>query len=984
MMNLENFTCEGYERVSREFLADVNSDGLVMRHKKSGARIVLLSNDDPNKVFGIVFRTTPSDSTGVPHIMEHSVLCGSKKYPVKDPMTEIEKGSLCTFINAFTSSDWTAYPVASCNDKDFRNLVDVYMDAVLNPLIYDRKEIFLQEGWRYELESPEAELGINGVVYSEMKGAFSSAERCVYRALKTAMFPDVTYGVESGGDPAVIPELTYEQFLEFHRTYYSPANSFIYLYGDLDMGEMLAHLDAEYLSKFDIIPVNSEIGIQKPVPFRRVDTTYPINADADEKGKTFLQYGVNTYAGPDVKKNVAWDVLSAMLFSMPGAPVRQALIDAGIGTDVYGYADTEMQQPLIVVTARESEPERADEFLSIVRSTVADIVKNGVNKRTIRALINRAKFSYRAADSSDDPKGLMYAFALMGYYLYDEKAVFDGFRLSGVFDELERDLDDGYFEKLLQEYLDSDYAALVVMRPEKGLGEKREKELAAKLAAKKASMSDEEIAAIVEQTAALREFQNREETEEELATIPTLALEDISKKPLPLEYTVKKTAEDVPVVHVDMFTGGITNLQARFDVTDLPEEELPYLRLLTYSFQRMDTEKYAFKEFLDEVNFYTGSLSVFAEATAIKGEIGDMKSFVTVDLRVFDGGVSKGFELLWEGLYHTKFDNRDRLREILMEQAAGMPSGMMSSGHGTANSLGFSHFSAVGRFRYLTTGEGYYAALCRWIADYDNCKDEIVAHMERIRSHYLRKERLTFGISADSDGYAKALPAFSELVSYLAEVTEPDVLADAAIVPKESYHFEKKNEVLTYAGAVQYASAVGNYRMAGYEYTGVYSVLRTILAQDYLWTKIRILGGAYGVMFNYDTVAGNLYMVTYRDPNLRESYEVFRESADYTENINLSERDLTRYIIGTIASQDYPFTATTSLFTAINRYFIGTTPEDIQKTRDEILGATNEQLRELAPMLRAVLAQGYRAALATESKAKECEDLFDVCRPLRS
>lgn len=984
MTDLKNFTCEGYERGEYRCLGDINAEGLMMRHKKSGARIVLLANDDPNKVFGIAFRTTPKNSTGVPHILEHSVLCGSEKFPVKDPFTEMDKGSLRTFINAFTSSAWTCYPCASCNDKDFKNLVNVYMDAVLHPLIYRRKEIFLQEGWHYELESPDAELGINGIVYSEMKGAFSNPDRSAFRVLREAMYPDTTYGVESGGDPAVIPELSYEEFLEFHRTYYSPANSYIYLYGNADMGDMLAFLDREYLSGFDIIPVDSEVGLQKPFGFKRVEKTYPIGEDEDETGRTYLEYAVKVLDGIDPKKAGAWDILSTILFSMPGAPVKKALIDAGIGSDVSGYINSDLRQPMVVITARETEADRADRFLAIIRDTIAEVIKEGVNRHAVEALLNRAEFNYRSTDFGGEPRGIYYALNSLSTMLFDENRPFDGLDIGWVYDELRGEIGNGYFEQLLQEFLDGNHAVLAIVKPEKGLETSREKELAAKLAAKKASMSEDEIAALVAETTALREFQNRVETEEELACIPSLTRDDISKTPLSLEYTVQKTEDGVPVVFVDNFTGGITYMQVRFDVTDLPEEELPYLKLYAETLNVMDTENYTYPEFQNELNFYTGSMSQFPEATSVKGEPGEMKGFLTCDLRVFNGGVSKGLELLWEALWRTKYTDTKRLLEIISEQAAYLPNTLVSSGSRTANWVAFSQFSTHVRFRHWTAGEGFYSFLRRWIDNFDSMKDEIIEHMQNVRLHILRKNRLSFGISTDADGYAKALPGIAEFTADLASVPEEDPLAGAAKLPRlGGYHFAKCNEVLTCAGAVQYNVAVGNFRDAGYTYSGVYKVLDTILSRDYLWTKIRVLGGAYGAGFGGDDISGNVFMSTYRDPNLRESYEAFNGAVSYTEQLNLSDRDITRYIIGTIADMDNPYTPSTAMFAALNRYYIGITKEDVQRNRTEVLSATNEKLRALAPMLRDFLAQGYRASVASESKAKECEDLFDVRRPLR-
>ena len=984
MTELKSFTCEGYERKDYRFLKDINAEGLVMRHTKSGARIILLSNDDPNKIFVIGFRTTPMNSTGVPHILEHSVLCGSKKYPVKELLPEMAKSSLKTFINAFTGSDWTCYPVGSCNDKDFKNLVDGYMDVAMHPLIAERKEIFLQEGWHYELESPEADLGINGVVYSEMKGSYSNPDRTAYRAIMEAMFPDTTYGSDSGGDPDVIPELSYEEFLEFHRTYYSPANSYIFLYGNADMGEMLSYLDRDYLSAYDIVPVDSEIKLQKPLGFRRVEKVYPIGEEENETKRTYLEYAARAFDGVDVKKGAAWEILTSLLFNMPGAPVKKALIDAGIGSDASAYVNTSVRQPILTIAANEAEPEQAEQFLSIIRESIADIIKNGIDKKAAAALLNRNEINYRINNFGGELRGLDYLMNSLSVMLYDESKAFDPLDSGDVFGELRKELETGYFEQLLQEALDSDHTALVIVKPEKGLGTKKDQALREKLAAKKASMSEAEIAEMVSKTAALKEFQSRTETPEELACIPLLSREDIDEKPLPLDYTVETVADSVPLIHVDNATGGITYIQVRFEVTDLPEEELPYLKLYAAVLNEMDTENYTYPEFQNEINTYTGSMFEFAEATAVRGEKGEIKAFLTSGLNVPDGNAAKGLELLWESLWRTKFTDTKRLLQLMSEQAVYLPDNLVSNGHNTAETIALMQFSPLSRFNYLINGEGYYACLRRWIDNFDSLKEEIVSHMENVRRHILRKSRLSFGISSDGNGYAQALPAFEAFAAGLTEVPAEDPLKDVAKAPhRGGYKLPKNNEMLTHPGAVQFNAAAGSFFDAGYSYSGVFRVMGTIMSWDFLWNKIRVLGGAYGTWISFNDMAGTLSFVTFRDPNLKESYKIFEEAAEYTEQLDLSERDITKFIIGTVSDMDMPYTPQKRMYTALNRFYTGTTAEHVQKERTEVLSVTNEQLRAFGPIIRDVLKQNYRASVASETKAKECADFFDTIRPLR-
>ena len=414
-----------YELVRKQDVSDLQSVGYLFRHKKTGARVLLLENDDENKVFTIGFRTPPEDSTGLPHILEHSVLCGSKKFPAKDPFVELVKGSLNTFLNAMTYPDKTLYPIASCNDKDFQNLMHVYMDAVFYPNIYERDEIFRQEGWSYKLDEKESDLEYNGVVYNEMKGAFSSPEGVLDRVILNTLFPDTSYRNESGGDPDVIPELTYEQFLNFHKKYYHPSNSYIYLYGDMDMEEKLNWLDQEYLSKFDYLAIDSEIRFQKPFEqMKEVEMAYSITSSESEEDNTYLSYNKVIGTSLDEKLYLAFQILDYALLSAPGAPLKKALVDAGIGKDIMGSYDNGIYQPIFSIIAKNANLEQKEAFIQVVEDTLKEIVKNGMDQKALEAGINYHEFRYREADFGNFPKGLMYGLQMFDSWLYDDEKPF--------------------------------------------------------------------------------------------------------------------------------------------------------------------------------------------------------------------------------------------------------------------------------------------------------------------------------------------------------------------------------------------------------------------------------------------------------------------------------------------------------------------------------------------------------------------------------
>ena len=575
------YDLNAYEVLQTEDLSDLKSKGTLLKHKKSGARVLLMENDDENKVFTIGFRTPPSDSTGVPHIMEHSVLCGSKEFPVKDPFVELVKGSLNTFLNAMTYPDKTVYPVASCNDKDFQNLMHVYMDAVFYPNIYQHDKTFRQEGWSYKLDEPDGELTISGVVYNEMKGAFSSPEGVLDRVVLNSLFPDNAYSVESGGDPEVIPELTYEQFLDFHRKYYHPSNSYIYLYGDMDMEEKLRWLDEKYLSDFENEPVDSEIHLQKPfTEMKEVVQEYSIASEESEEDNTYLSYNKVIGTTLDEKLYLAFEILDYALLSAPGAPLKKALLDAGVGKDISGSYDNGVYQPIFSVISKNANVEQKEEFVRVIEDTLKDIVKNGINKKALRAGINYHEFRFREADFGNYPRGLMYGLQLFDSWLYDETKPFIHMQAIPTFEFLKEQVETGYFEELIQKYLlDNTHGSIVIIKPERGRTARMDKELADKLQAYKDSLSKEEIDALVKATKELEEYQEEESAPEDLAKIPVLGREDISREIAPI-YNKELETSGVKLVHHEVETNGIGYTALLFDLSGIPEEKLPYISIL--------------------------------------------------------------------------------------------------------------------------------------------------------------------------------------------------------------------------------------------------------------------------------------------------------------------------------------------------------------------------------------------------------------------
>ena len=694
MREIDLTSVTAYELIKKEEIGELNSAGYLLRHKKTGARVALLANDDNNKVFNIGFRTPPADDTGVPHIIEHTVLCGSRKYPPKDPFVELVKGSLNTFLNAMTFADKTIFPVASCNDKDFRNLVNVYLDAVFYPNIYKREEIFRQEGWSYELEEKEGKLVYNGVVYNEMKGALSTPESVLARVSEHEMFPDTCYGFESGGDPDHIPELTYEAFLDFHRTYYHPSNSYIYLYGDMDMADYLNWMDEEYLKDFEELAVDSSIQYQKP--FEKVKYSvreYPLGEEEDEADKTIYSYVVTAGGALDRQDYYAMKVLDYALISMPGAPLKKALVDAGIGKNVTGGFSSGSLQNSFSVTAKEAGAGKQEKFREIIESTLEDIVKSGIDRNSLKAALNIIEFQYREADFGSYPKGLFYCMDMFESWLYDDNEPFMHIKAGKTFEELNAYVGTDYYENLIRKYmLQNLHKLILTLKPKKGLSEEKNKKLEEKMQAWKDSLSEEELEKIIADTKALKKYQSEPSTEEELDTIPVLKLEDIGK--LPAEYNIdEREASGVKIIFSNVFSNQIAYINASFDAGKLPRRYIPYIAVLKSVLVNIDTEHYKYAELNNLINMRSGGFyNDFVQYGRTDG--GNVMLFEN-NIKVFYSEMKAAFDIMTEILRHTRFSDTKRLYEIIAEQKSKMRMRLISAGHLTAITRANSYMSEI-------------------------------------------------------------------------------------------------------------------------------------------------------------------------------------------------------------------------------------------------------------------------------------------------
>lgn len=958
-----------YEILDEHRVEDVQSDGFILRHKKSGARIAILSNNDDNKVFYIGFRTPPEDETGVPHIIEHTTLCGSKKFPVKDPFIELAKGSLNTFLNAMTYPDKTVYPVASCNDQDFKNLMDVYLDAVFNPNITKYEEIFKQEGWHYELTGKDDELKINGVVYNEMKGAYSSPDEVLSSQIYRSLFPDNTYSKDSGGNPEYIPKLTYQAYLDFYHKYYHPSNSYIYLYGDMDVVERLEWLDKEYLNLYDYKKVNSEINKQPAFDeIKNVEAQYSITMDDSQENKTYLSY--NRVVGDTLDEMLyqAFDVLDYALVSSPGAPVKQALIDAGIGDDVYGSYDAGILQPVFSFVAKNANASQADEFESIIENTLKEVVKTGINKEALLAGINSSEFKFREADFGQFPKGLLFGLNCLDSWLFDDMKPFIHLECLGTFAKLRKAVDTDYFEKLIQEYLlDNTHGSSVTVKPKRGLGNEREGALAKELSDYKASLSDEEIKKLIEDTEHLKKYQEEPSSDEDLRKLPMLTRADMKKNAMPFS-NIEDELLDVKVVRHDIESNGIDYISFLFDAGDFAQSELGYLGFFTNALGLVNTEKYSYTDLANATNIYTGGIST---GTASHPDIKDRNNFVfkfEVKLKVLEKNLDKALELMQQMLLASDFSDTKRLGEIVAQIKARLQANLSSSGHLVAAMRSMSSFSRYALYQDELKGVAFYRSICRIEKELSESPKSVSDKLAAIAKKLFARNRMLISFTGNNEAYGNAKPSLEKVIAGFDKMS--------AVGNQAEVHFNTAKEAFIDASQIQYVAKTGDFICEGYEYTGALRLLRIILSYDYLWINVRVKGGAYGCM-NTFLRSGESYFVSYRDPNLSDTLDVYDRIPEYIKSFSPDERDMTKYIIGTFSALDTPMNPEAKGSRSLSAYLEGITYEQIQKERNEILNAQPEDIRRLADLVEAVLKKDSICVIGNENMIKESAGLFE-------
>ena len=967
-----NAIYNGFKLLREEKIEEIESIGRIFIHEKSGARLISLANDDDNKVFSISFKTIPKDDTGVAHILEHSTLCGSRKFPTKEPFLELMKSSLNTFLNAMTSPDKTTYPVASKNEKDFFNLMDVYLDAVFYPNIYKYPEIFMQEGWHYELENREAPIKIKGVVYNEMKGALSSPERILGELNQHSLFPDNTYRFNAGGVPEHIPELSYEAFLDFHKKYYHPSNSYILLYGNGDLEKQLKFINDNYLNNFDKTEVDTKITEQKPFKEQiELEDYYPISEKENEKDKTYLSMNFTIGKAYDSQLHIGMSILKYMLFDSSAAPLKKALIEANIGKDIFSTYEDDILQPYISIVCKNSDSDKKDKFKNIIYDSLKNLAENGIDKKLKTAAINIIEFMLREADYRGLPKGLVYDFYMFKTWMHD-KDPFQPLQYNKYLSFIKKNIDT-YFEDLIKEhFLNNTHSSIIILKPQKGLAEKKNLEEAEKLKKIKDSLLPQEIDEIISNTKKLIKRQQTPDSKEAIASIPHLKISDI-KREISIIPSEKKTINNTVILHQPIKTNGIVYLNMMFDASVIDKEQIQYLSLLAEVLGQIDTKKHDYTELSNLIDTHLGGIEFSLNSYGDFKKPSEYHKIFSINAKVLKNNTDKLMELATEIMNDSLFDNKKRLEEIIRKIKSRMEMYIMGSGHKVAALRLHSHLSQRGKFDELTGGIEFYKFISSLEKSFDKQYEIIRNNLQAARELIFNRNNLTMGIVAPKDDYNAVKGNIADLIDNI----------KTSETKQFNYSFElsRKNEALLAPLNVQFVTRGNNYTSMGYKWSGKYNVLVTLVARDYLWNNIRVMGGAYGTFMIMDRF-GEFTLSSYRDPNLTETLNTYKNLPEYIKNITLNREDLTKYIIGTIGKMDAPLTPSMKGKIALSRYISNITNEELQKERDEVLSISVDDIKNSYEMLNNLISSSNYCAMGNEGKLKENKDIFDKLIPV--
>jgi Zn-dependent M16 (insulinase) family peptidase len=954
----------GFELIRDQHIEEIKTEAKIYRHIQTGAELLSLVNDDENKVFGITFRTPPPDSTGVPHILEHSVLCGSRKYPVKEPFVEILKGSLQTFLNAFTYPDKTCYPVASQNVKDFYNLVDVYLDAVFYPRI--TRHIFQQEGWHYEMGEPDGPLGYKGVVFNEMKGAYSSPERLLAEFSQQSLFPDNTYGLDSGGDPRRIPELSYEQFRDFHQRYYHPSNSRIYFYGNDDPDERL-RLVNDYLKDFQKLEIDSTIPLQaKFNEPRRFTHLFASGKEASSRSKGMVTINWLLGETTDVETNMALGILGYILMGTPGSPLRKALIDSDLGEDMTGVGlEGELRQIFFSVGLKGIDIEKAGILEDLILKTLAGLAGDGIDPEAVEAAVNTIEFTLRENNTGSYPRGLVLMLRSLSAWLYGGDPVsLLGFEapLSKIKSDIK--VNKRFFEGMIDShFLNNPHRTMVILTPDSSLGKEEEKEEQERLEHVRKNMSQGELGGVFEDEKELKRMQETPDSPEAMATIPILKLSDLEKKSKTIPLTLLDR-EGATILYHDLVTSGIAYVDVGFNLHVLPQKFIAYIPLFCRALLEMGTEKEDYVKLSQRVDRKTGGVGPALLTSVIK-DTKDTEARLFLRGKAMPEQVGDLLDIMRDVFMTPRLDNRERFRQMVLEEKARQEQGLIPGGHQIVNSRLRAHFSEAGWIAEQIGGVSYLFFLRELAKNIDDDWKSVYAALSEMSQLIVNREGMTLNVTIDEARWLSLEERFQQFIGEFPL---------KSFKPAEwSPQYPDELEGMTVPAQINYVGKGTDLYRLGYKYHGSASVITRYLRTSWLWDKIRVQGGAYGAYCMLDRLSGVLTFLSYRDPNVAGTIEAFDKSSEFLRKIDLSRDELTKSIIGCIGDIDAYMFPDAKGYASMIRYLVGSTDEDRQKMRDEILSTTADDFKKFAEVLDQVKREGMVKVLGSESAIKESQ-----------
>ncbi len=949
-------------------LPDIQSTGFLYEHEETGAQVLYLKNDDSNKAFSIGFKTPPYNDNGITHILEHSVLNGSKKYPSKEPFVELIKGSLNTFVNAMTFSDKTLYPVASTNQKDFKHLMGVYLDAVFQPLFTENPQILAQEGWHYHLENKEDDLIYKGVVYNEMKGAFGSPERQLYQQISSLLYPNSIYRYESGGDPAAIPSLTQEEFMAYHEKYYHPSNSFTVLYGDLDLNQAFADL-SEYFDGKGKLEEDIEVDFEVLIPeTTSYEDTYSITAGDDPADKDYLAVGWHVAEPADTLDGYGLKVLEEILLGNNQSPLKKALLDADIGGDISGGTDEFGYPMAFTVTAKYSEAQKMAQFKTVIQETLEKLILTGLDQDLIDAALNKITFETKeAAISEDNPRGVLYAITSLSTWLYDENP-YVNLEFSKYLDKLAEVAHEGYFETLIKEkLLHNPFRVEVTLKAEPGKNDRLEEETHRQLQEYKASLSDEELDELVKETHQLMERQDTPDRPEDLAKIPTLTRKDLSTEVEDYPIEVSSFMDQTDFYHAEQFTSGIDYIRLYLDIRDFEAEDYKLLGFLSKLLSHLGTEEYDVAKLQTELDTHTGG--IFGRITIYENQAGEISPYFVLAGKALEGSLKKLIELMKEILTGTQFDDEAEILKITQRLISGFEDSINHSSHVLAANRAVSQVRPISKLSELSTGIDQFNFLK------ENRKElmadepaELLARLAATLQRLLNKNRLNALYIGEKERVATVK---EQLERAFADLPAEELGPQATIQPGQ-----KQNEAFITAQDVNYVG-LGADAKEHLDYTGSAQVLSSAIRYDYLWNEIRVKGGAYGSLYVHRR-NGNLALGSYRDPNLQKTLEVYKQLPEYIEDLEVPEEELTKYIIGTMSPLEQPKSAASKGLTALSRLKSDFPAEEIVKLKEEILATESKDFQKLADNFRRVLDEHTVVVIGNKTQIENEKELFDA------